>query len=142
MNKVTNSGHRYSLNDQMIHFELKIDLKLWRQIICIFSQTFFLTSLDAKLDELTCSHIIITSNANLSFAFRISIRFPPPHSTLASISPTFYARIFCTKLSSKPNSKQRKDFRMKNVQLLCSISMQVSMKQIVTLTKCFCHEID
>jgi hypothetical protein len=31
-----------------------------------------------------------------------------------SISSTFFARIFCTKVHSNPNFKQRKDFRTKN----------------------------
>jgi len=36
-----------------------------------------------------------------------------------SISSTFFARIFCTKVRSKPNSKQRKDFCVKNAGLKC-----------------------
>ncbi len=40
-----------------------------------------------------------------------------PVASLVSISSTFYVRIFCTKVCSKPNSKQSKDFCMKNVRL-------------------------
>jgi len=36
-----------------------------------------------------------------------------------SISSTFYERIFCTKVHSKPNSKQRKDFSTKNARVKC-----------------------
>jgi len=36
-----------------------------------------------------------------------------------SISTTFYSSIFRTKALSKTNSKQRKDFRMKNACVKC-----------------------
>ncbi len=38
---------------------------------------------------------------------------------LPSISSTFYVRVFRMKVCSKPNSKQRKDFRTKNVRVKC-----------------------
>jgi len=36
-----------------------------------------------------------------------------------SISSTFYVRIFCTKVCSKTNFEQRKDFRTKNACVKC-----------------------
>ena len=42
-----------------------------------------------------------------------------PDLNLQSISSTFYAPIFCTKVCSKLNSKQIKDFRTKNAHIKC-----------------------
>jgi len=36
-----------------------------------------------------------------------------------SISSSFYTLIFCTKVNSKQNSKERKDFCTKNVSIKC-----------------------
>jgi hypothetical protein len=52
---------------------------------------------------------------------------------LGSISPTFYALIFHTKVHSKPNSKQRKNFCTK-----CAHKMLMKLTQGVNFTNILC----